>query len=569
MDEGKSYILDGVTPYTVYDTVVDLAEARSYHVRKGGQLVNFAPQLTQSGSTSSVSFNLTNVQPQYIIDRYITMAFPVTFTFTGTSTSGNLLGIDLGVQALRAFPVNSCISSATIQVNNQSFTSIPFQFVAAHMHEIDNRKTNIYGSSFPSLPDNCQNYSQLVNATNNPLGSYTNSQFWQQARGSFPIKVLSNTPTSAVVEVLVTEPILCAPLLFYPDDKENGLYGVSTMAITLAFNNLARMWSCNLVDGNNITSISASIGISSQQQPSILVRYITPGEKLTKMISNKYLTYDVQNITTYVQDGGSSLAPGGVVTLQSQQINLIDIPTAIYIFVRRSNATLTSPTGYQYADSFASILNVNVTFNNGNFLGPATAQDLWRISQRNGMNQTWGDWVGNGVDDGVTKPIGVGSVLRLDPTIDFGLPDNMAPGTSGIAITLSYQVTVKNISDTETYIPALNTCIIYTKTMSIKNTQTTVVQQVLSPEVVENIPEENTIELEMVPPAAGISKDFKRFGKRLYKGLRTTAKTIKAIANDPLTKDVVEIAKSVIPLVGGAEMTPKTVKKRTRLLKSS
>jgi hypothetical protein len=72
--------------------------------------------------------------------------------------------------------------------------------------------------------------------------------------------------------------------------------------------------------------------------------------------------------------------------------------------------------------------------------------DLWRLSTRNGSNQTWEQFTGfANVVSGITPtlvPTG-GSMLVLNPAYDLSLPDYISPGSLG-NYNLQFNLTVLN-----------------------------------------------------------------------------------------------------------------------------
>lgn len=112
---------------------------------------------------------------------------------------------------------------------------------------------------------------------------------------------------------------------------------------------------------------------------------------------------------------------------------------------------------YQNTSSFLSIQNISINFNSqSGLLASATQQDLYNISVRNGCAQSYYEWQGynNNVVNGEPNPtsqnpynplapVPTGSLLVLNPALDFSLPEMLSCGSLG-QFSLQFNITVKN-----------------------------------------------------------------------------------------------------------------------------
>jgi len=439
----------------MYDPTSDLESLPTYIIQKSGNSSLYQQVATTNASDSQITWTV-NPDKAKILDRYMLMQVDFDITFTGpTPGVGNLIQDNQGLFAVRSWPLNSCITSATIVVNNQNITTQPALYISSFQHaRLYQKRTNIDLSSFPSLPDNCQDYNDMLGANNNPLAPFTSSFHWQQGRGAFPYtttaySIAAGPPsvTTQTIRVRVIEPLMLSPLLYAPDQAAKGFAFLTQFQVQVNLGNLNRCFSLNTTSANSITSVSTTI---SRTTPVLYCRFITPD---IIMPIPKLQHYAYENIGVY-QTGNTSLTAGATSTFLSNNINLSQIPSKIYVYARRQDADLTSSTGYQYADAFAELQSISVTFNNNVYLSSASEVDLWRMSVANGINLTWGDWIGNGaaVASGVTVPvsparqIGVGSICCIEPYKDFGLPSNLAPGVYGEQFNFQLNATFKNIS---------------------------------------------------------------------------------------------------------------------------
>ena len=92
------------------------------------------------------------------------------------------------------------------------------------------------------------------------------------------------------------------------------------------------------------------------------------------------------------------------------------------------------------SSSFLTITDVTINLNNASgLLSSASQADLWRMSARNGSNQTWAQFSGlaTKVGDYAAAANGIslvgtgGSLLVLNPAFDLSLPDYISCGSLG------------------------------------------------------------------------------------------------------------------------------------------
>ena len=150
-------------------------------------------------------------------------------------------------------------------------------------------------------------------------------------------------------------------------------------------------------------------------------------------------------LTTY--NNNSVMAAGESKTLTAQNIQLNSIPSLILISVRiPMNSQSIANTS-----SFLQIENISINFNSqSGLLASATKQNLWAISTRNGSQQSFYEWGGavSNITDGATSGkvnyiATTGSLLVLNPALDFSLPSFLSCGSLG-QFSFQFNITVKN-----------------------------------------------------------------------------------------------------------------------------
>jgi len=298
----------------------------------------------------------------------------------------------------------------------------------------------------------------LVQKNANPLGDYNNSSAdvqWQ--RGAFQYTSVVNptvagtganvTLSNVVINAVLTEELWLSPLLF-DNCEAPGLTGIKNMNFNFSLNtNLgAALWSSATQSGSTSRTIT-NIAVTFPSTPSLLFRFITP--KLLDMYQPEpvYSLYNVERYTTDLKSVAAYPAPPVVYPTQNIQVN--SIPNKIYIFARQQNADQT----FNSTNSFLAISNVSISFDNrSGIMASASQSQLYQCSVRNGLQMTWSQFCGGPVwsfgPTGTPGTTGVGltgSVLCLDPALDFGLNSVSSNGILS-NINLQINVTLQNMN---------------------------------------------------------------------------------------------------------------------------
>lgn len=448
----------------VVDPVLTFNEEREFSVLTGGSQISWKPFVTTSYSNSSFQFTAPPPSPGICVDRKFLIKVPVTINFTGTSPAGQNL-LQSGYDAFRAFPISSITNTLAVTINN-STVSINMADVIQpllryhtpeHLREFDYSIT-------PTMMDQFQNYFDGYQTSRNPLNKYGDNSH-EMARGGFPYTSFVNTPTSATVQALITEPIFLSPMMFGKDNNQ-GFIGVQTLDFNFTFiSNLSRIWSHAVQSGSTFTSVNVTLG-----QPTLLFKYVTPKEL---QFIPKSVVYPYFIIDRYPTDSNSAFTPGQSQTLSTNNIQLQSIPRRMYIFARQRNSDLT----YNSTDTYFSITGISVNWNNyAGLLSSASQEQLYALSVKNGCNMSWTQWSGGPsysmVGNNNNQYGTVGSVLALEFGTDIGMGDVDAPGLL-MTNQLQMNVTVKNVNvgsnAPATITPTLYVVIVSEGTFTIEN----------------------------------------------------------------------------------------------------
>ena len=440
--------LDGVV---IRDPVTALAGKKSYAMFKGGREATWTPNISTSFSNSQVQFSAPPPNPQIIVDRKIKFCLPIRYEFTGDTGNVNIPLLNLGVfDAPRAFPAASVTQTLSITINNTNAALNVNDIIPGLLwYNTDQQEEDYCYSTSPCFQDQSQEYIELIGSPRNPLGAYDNTGIpHQNKRGEYPLQVLENTSTRAVIQAFYVENLFLSPLLF-GEGNEAGLYGVQTMNFTFTMGDLMRSWShCEgpIFTGTNASIVGVSSYFPQENQPMLLFHYITPNLLASIPTTNVYSYYELQRYPTEI----GVVASHSNFSIQSNNIQLNSIPRRFYIYARESNATR----NYLSTDTFSGIRSISVNWDNRNgLLSSATQRDLYDLSVTAGLKMTWEQFVGyagtsyNPIIPAVIPPAvpgwpnlvsTVGSVICVEMGSTIGLVDNEAPGLLG-----TYQLQVR------------------------------------------------------------------------------------------------------------------------------
>jgi|SRR5271154_751755 len=444
-----------LNPVLVRDPISQVDSSRDYAILKGGNQVTWKRYTTTSISNSSITWSCPPPSGNVFVDRKQYCLLPVRLVFTGTTPAvapGQLLNPQN--DAPRAFPLSGNLETLQAAVNGQSFSIFISDMVHALTHY--NTETKLHNKDYSETPtyyDQTQNYSALAAGNvRNPLSGYQNGiDGCEMQRGAFPFTILQNTAASAVVDMVICEPLFLSPF-FWGCGDASGFYNVTTMDFNLTFlSNANRWWSHNqLAASNTISNIQVYFsnftnafpaGFSySESQPLMLFKYITPDE--TQVLSpNMPITYPYYDVQRYPLDFPAAVPPGmstfGLISSNNLQLN--SIPRMMYIYARTQNQSLYAQgTGCNLTDTYLALENINITFANyTGLLSSASKWQLYQIATKNGCGMNWTQWSGELENDSSnwTVPVAqygtMGSVLAVEFATDLGLPSDMCPGLQG------------------------------------------------------------------------------------------------------------------------------------------
>lgn len=463
----------------VKDDRLNVTDAVSYAVHKGGQNMTSANFTAVSQTPSSITFNIQVPSEQTIIDRRVLWQSTVTLQLTvgGTAANAGQLPINYGVtDSLAPFPLHELATVMTATINNNSVSINIRDVLPALLRFNDRRELQRYNGYTTVAPDTVGSYKDGLGTLLNPLGSWANAadnDLFQ--RGSFqligistsapvngalplplvaPVPLQANQTQQIYVQFQVTEPLLLSPFIFAdPKSNNQGFYGVQNMNFVFNIGDASRVWrtanytAAATASPLGTTSITAA-SVLSFASSRLIFNFLTPHPSDLMPARNAVPFYELPRFITSglppINPATSLPATGQIVSTSSLQLN--QIPDKLIIQVRNPMAS----TAWGQPDAFLCIQAISINFNNqSGILASATQQDLFRYSVENGSNQSWFEFSGfANVPDNVSgcgrRISTAGSLLILEFGKDIQLTeDYYASGSLG-NFNLQMQITCYN-----------------------------------------------------------------------------------------------------------------------------
>jgi len=459
------------TKVLVKDDRLNVTDAVSYAVHKGGQNMTSAQFAAISQSPSSITFNIQVPSEQTIIDRRVLWQSTVSLllTVTGTAANAGQMPINYAMtDALSAFPLHQLATVMTATINNNSVSLNVRDVLPALLRFNDRRELQRYNGAAPVAFDTLGTYQDGVGTLLNPLGSWANTSDNDLfARGAFqlvgmsvvgagatdlpsplvaPVPLVNGVSQLILVKFQVSEPLLISPFIFaQPMSNNQGFYGVQNMNFVFNMGDASRVWrtaNYTAADPLGSTSISAA-SVVAFSGTRLIFNFLTPHPSDLMPARNAVPYYELPRFIT--QPGvsfaafspavaGSGVQTPAIVPLSTASLQLNQVPDRLIIQVRRPLAS----TAWGQPDGFLTISGISINFNNqSGILASATQQDLYRYSVENGSNQSWFEFSGlASVPDptsGMGKKIPTsGSLLVLEFGKDIQLTeDYYASGSLG------------------------------------------------------------------------------------------------------------------------------------------
>lgn len=389
---------------------------QGYAMNMGGATVNYKRQNanSSSGNNSNLSFSPI-IATTSVLDRRIMTEVNMVLTFTGSVTppaTGNLL--KEGHDAPRMF--SSIVSNLSLRLNQENLTEEPKDTChwMARFVENDKQTKSLSIVPFFAAPDRTQSYEEAQGTHWNALGGFSYSSPTDINRGLYDIDIVSNTATSAVVNLKIFDYLFLSPMV-YNNELYEGIPNISDFNLTYNFDSrLARIWSHSNAGGSTISNLQVSIG-----QAFLNFTEITPpaSVNIPKSIILPYHEKD-----KFITNTNSSIAPNTVGDLFSTNFSLTTVPTKCIIFAKEAESQFNDlESQINKPDVYGSIESISITYANQNSLfANCNQEQLYMISEQNGVNMSFQEWKGqttqyNNTEPGGKKRYGLtGSIFCFD-----------------------------------------------------------------------------------------------------------------------------------------------------------
>lgn len=492
----------------VLDDRLNCKSTAKFAVEKGGSSVTVSENMANSASPSSQIFNIIVPSEQVLVDRRLEWSSIIKFRLQFSNLPAGTYDLcNYGHDsALVAYPLHSLVTTMTGTINNNTVSVNMDDVLPLLSRMLDREHTAKYTNTTPTCLDNYLNFADGVDAVNNPLGSYSNTEKSNDyhSRGAFPllnisttgygganntvVTSLANGTATLYVTVKVTEPFMLSPFIFAHDKvNSQAVYGIQNLNIRMNLNPNAIIWNQSQGLTNGATPTPALVPVPSVQVDSFEDAKMTL-VYLSAHPENAMPTRNVvsfMNISRYISKS-QQINVGQSLTLNSNQIQLNTIPDKLGFALKRKVRTC--------ADSvaFIPIEKVSINWNNhSGILSSCNQEKLWLMGVEAGCNSSWLQYSGgarvykSAVDAGtpvspypaIVTPL-CGSPLVLDFAKHIEIVESyFAPGSLG-QFALQVQITAKN--NTDAVITADDyDLIIYTIESGIWVTQSGVCQQFL------------------------------------------------------------------------------------------
>ena len=445
---------DLIKPVLVRDSRLNgLSDYQTVGVQQGPANNTYQRFKAISSSASNMVFNVTIPSEETVINREILLSTTVNFTIKDPK---NTLRIGQS-SALNQFPFSQLVQTMTLSINNSTVSTQLQDLLPAltRMMNIDDLQK--YNGSTPTM-DDCGyfSYNDAVASTNNPFNAFTSASYdkYNLPRGCQLISGNQdqNDKTIFYFTVKLIEPLFISPMIFGNTlYNGEGIFGVNSLNLQLALDTTAKRFftaSANKNDGLTI-SLGGQNGTEPFIDPELLMNFMSV--QPTQMVSSKsvlpYTDYSLYKSSSATQ---IALQKGSPTTLQSNNIQLNQLPSRFFIFVRKPMNEMT----IFDSNAFLTINSISIQLNTSSgLLSSCNQVELWKLSVANGLISSWNEFSGkvNVVDTSTTEISSLatsGSMLVLNPAKDLSLPSYLAPLSIG-QFSFSFNINVTSYYDNE------------------------------------------------------------------------------------------------------------------------
>jgi hypothetical protein len=488
----------------VRDERLDCHPSIPFAVYKSGQNVTVATFDAISAAVSSHTYNIQVPSETTVIDRRVmwqsTVEFNVTMTLANTGT-----GITAASSVLKfgsncgfsPYPLHSLCTTQQVTINNNTVSINMNDVLPAVVKLGTDRELAHYNGLALTQGDFYRDAAATASYVNSPLydvrgvandrsfkprGTLAGLTFgsptlngaavtapgggggsiysWNATFGAQGTPLANGGIYSITVTATFLEPLIVSPFIYSnPYYNGQGFYGIQNLnyVFNIAGGATSGFFRTAFPAATAYPAAGATVTLQRFLDSKLVFNFLSPKPSDMLTARNVVPYWEMPRFTSSNFSGpvaATANADGTITpqktTVQSQSIQLNQIPDKLIIFVRRAKSARTT----QDTDFSFPIENIAINFNNqSGILASASKDQLWRYSVESGSNQTWDEYSGvanagqlPGVPTNDTPMLGSYLMLEFGRHIQI-TEDYYASGSLG-NFNLQFSVTIQNYSQT-------------------------------------------------------------------------------------------------------------------------
>lgn len=468
--------MSSVLTQLVSSPEVNLRENRTIAVDDAPQSVAFRRYGTTTANTAQINVT-AQPSPNVLISRRMVLEYDLKIVATVAATAANRYPVYIGqalasqgpmnglgayTDALRQFPLQSCMNSISVSLNGMSFQgATPSWYLHQNSLYAKTGTNDRDWSMCPAAPDESQQYKDLSYTDRDPLSGYANGDLTRRgattsALYSAATSTLVAANTQATLNFLkIQEPILCSPLaLFEHEDELPAFAGLTNIEINATLDGSCfNVWSraVGAIDprGADGTVLMAAFTgfVVTISNCNLVLKEIEPRQTyvMPKQVFYDYYMTDVRTTPT-----NTPLTAGSSTQTTTLTVNPKGMPRSILLWVAESQSVRAAvATCAQQTDTCCFISQCSAQLDTRNVSTTMANADFYNQAVEFGYQGSYAAW-----------KAWRGSVLQFRPADSWGLDLGQAVGLNN-RVNLSFTVNYTNISTVDIANPTIYILFIY------------------------------------------------------------------------------------------------------------
>lgn len=366
--------------------VADLLDSKSVIHSSGVSQTREIVVTADSHSASETSFNY-NLSQGVVLDRTMYLETEVTVDLTASANNLSFTANTLDEFVAAQNPVLRAMATLGIGLNNNITTVRPHLFcnALAKYSQHKNDRASFYPLSQPDHYNNRTAMTTAVDAHNSPfLSSVSGNEDTRGQHYRTYVEVqaaAAGAPQIIRFTYVFTQALDVHPYCGSPQEHE-ALANIRNLNVNCTWNNLNSMFlfTDNVTDGTAALTNARVSAAFTNTKAKLFIRTHAPSISIPPVVSQEYIQVLMYNY----QFGTTALSSSSSVSTGS--INLSQVPDRMYVYARRR----ANYTQADQAECFAAITNMTIrTDNDSGSLSNADQAQLWQMSARNGLEQSF------------------------------------------------------------------------------------------------------------------------------------------------------------------------------------